>query len=166
MQPVLSPNISFWSGHTAKWNNHNYRFRGSWFASCKTTDPELCQEIRQLIRGLYCVKPLIKLLYFIPSEQILQDVFPLRIHGIHLLNQNWVVGILLTIINPFLPKKIRNRVRQKNVPIPRYINGFIQYTFCQNRFIITVLTSTRYRNMYLPPICRKTTTAIRSHWIL
>lgn len=42
--------------------------------------------------------------------ELLQDSFPARFKGIHLVNQPWYVSIVLTIMRPFMKQKLRQRL--------------------------------------------------------
>ena len=42
--------------------------------------------------------------------ELLQDAFPARFKGIHLVNQPWYVSIVLTILRPFMKEKLRQRL--------------------------------------------------------
>ena len=44
--------------------------------------------------------------------KMFQDVIPLKVKGICIVNQPWYVSMLYTIAKPFLKKKLRRRVSQ------------------------------------------------------
>ena len=41
-----------------------------------------------------------------------QEVFPMRLKGVHLVNEAWYIGTLIAIIKPFMKQKMRKRVRK------------------------------------------------------
>ena len=43
--------------------------------------------------------------------ELLQDAFPARFKGMHLINQPWYVSIVLAIARPFMKPKLRSRLR-------------------------------------------------------
>lgn len=44
------------------------------------------------------------------TMELIQDAFPGRFKGVHLLNQPWYVSILLSLVRPFLKQKLRERI--------------------------------------------------------
>ena len=42
--------------------------------------------------------------------ELLQDAFPLRFKGIHLVNQPWYISMVLAIVRPFMKQKLRDRL--------------------------------------------------------
>ena len=42
--------------------------------------------------------------------QLLQEAFPFRFKGVHLVNQPWYVSLVLTIARPFMKQKLRERI--------------------------------------------------------
>lgn len=55
---------------------------------------------------------------FVSSEQLqrgalveLQDSFPVRFKGFHMLNQPWYLSMIMTIVRPFLSQKHRDRIQ-------------------------------------------------------
>jgi len=43
--------------------------------------------------------------------ELLQDAFPARFKGVHLVHQPWYVSIVLGVIKPFMKQKLRDRIR-------------------------------------------------------
>lgn len=43
--------------------------------------------------------------------ELLQDSFPARFKGVHLLHQPWYINIVLSVIRPFMKQKLRDRIR-------------------------------------------------------
>jgi len=41
---------------------------------------------------------------------LIQDCFPIRFQAIHLVNEPWIFGVLLSMILPFMSEKIQNRI--------------------------------------------------------
>lgn len=41
---------------------------------------------------------------------LIRDSFPIRFHGIHLINESWVFNVVLSAIWPFLSEKIQKRI--------------------------------------------------------
>ena len=42
--------------------------------------------------------------------QLLQDAFPARFKGVHVINQPWYVSMVLSIIRPFMKEKLKQRI--------------------------------------------------------
>ena len=42
--------------------------------------------------------------------ELLQEAFPARIKGVHLINQPWYISIVLGVIKPFMKQKLRDRI--------------------------------------------------------
>ena len=42
--------------------------------------------------------------------ELIQDAFPARFKGLHLLNQPWYISIILSIVRPFMKQKMRQRL--------------------------------------------------------
>ena len=42
--------------------------------------------------------------------EIMQETFPARVKGLHLINQPWYVSMLLAIVRPFMKQKLRDRL--------------------------------------------------------
>ena len=42
--------------------------------------------------------------------ELLQESFPVRLKGVHLIQQHWYVNILLSVVRPFMKEKMKNRI--------------------------------------------------------
>ena len=47
--------------------------------------------------------------------ELIQDAFPARFKGLHLLNQPWYVSLVLSIVRPFMKQKMRGRFHMHGV---------------------------------------------------
>ena len=68
---------------------------------------------------------------------LLQEAFPGRFKGIHVINQPWYISIVMAIMMPFMKKKLRDRVWQ--------------YTTAPHDHAPPLLTGSRAASIDLPP---------------
>lgn len=71
--------------------------------------PIYAKKIADLLTVRNSSYSLLAIFYFVQFEQ---GAFPLSIQVIHIVNQNWMVSMLMSIIWPFLSTKLQQRVKQ------------------------------------------------------
>lgn len=79
----------------------------------------------------------------------IQEAFPARFKGIHLINQPWYISILMTILMPFMKQKLRGQVcRQYFVVVYVVSNNMSYRSICmeQNSPLCTIISQ---QNIYL-----------------
>jgi len=105
------------------WDYENVPF-GDNFKTLMLTLDKLIEDEETQVNGIAIFNNLEGVSFFqimklVQSEQmekgmvieLLQDAFPARFKGFHLINQPWYVSIVLAIMRPFMKSKLRSRFR-------------------------------------------------------
>lgn len=51
----------------------------------------------------------------------LQDGFPARLKGLHMIEPPWYISLVLTLVKPFMKEKLRQRVRMPHLLSCRHL---------------------------------------------
>ena len=79
----------------------------------------------------------------------IQEAFPARFKGIHLINQPWYISILMTILMPFMKQKLRGRVRRQYFVVAYVVSKNMSYRSICMEQNSPLCTSISQQNIYL-----------------
>lgn len=108
--------------YPGNWNSSDFPFMENFRATFLVLD-KLIQDEETQVHGFsilydFTGSSFMSMLHVAQSEQItkgvlielLQDAFPARFKGVHLVHQPWYISIVLSVIKPFMKQKFRDRI--------------------------------------------------------
>ena len=109
--------------YPAKWDSVNIPFVDNFRATLLVLD-KLVEDEETQVHGFSVIydftdSSFMSMLKVAQSElitkgvlmELLQESFPARFKGVHLVHQPWYISIVLSVIRPFMKQKLRDRIR-------------------------------------------------------
>lgn len=121
----------------ANWDSASFPFLDNFRATFLVLD-RLIQEEETQVNGFsvlydFTGSSLMNMLKVAQSDlitkgvliELLQEAFPARFKGVHLLHQPWYISIVLSVIKPFMKQKLRERIHshgENSESLHRYVD--------------------------------------------